>query len=127
MLTHPPSLAAQPVWVTMCFVSVMLIPIAYYLLMTLWLPQTLLERTQFLVGLAGFVIFGPFINVSVMLYAVWNMSSFGWGKTRRIITDDADKAPDASTSASASSSAGDAEAGEGGQRMTTAAPQPVAV
>lgn len=110
----------------MCFVSVMLIPITYYLLMTLWLPRTMLEKTQFLLGLVEFVIFGPFINISVMIYAVWNMNSFGWGKTRRIITDDVDngdKAPDMSTSASAS----DAEAGEGGQRMTTAAPQPVAV
>jgi chitin synthase len=72
----------------------MLIPIVYYLLLTAWLPRTLLERVQFLVGLAGFVVFGPVINISVMFYAVWNMDSFGWGKTRRVMEDDDKKVSD---------------------------------
>lgn len=107
----------------MAFVSVMFVPIIYYISMTLWLPRTLLERAQYLVGLAGFVVFGPFINISVMLYAVWNMDSFGWGKTRLVIEDDADKGEKQLGSSSNNNSASELEAA--GQK-TAVQPAPVA-
>ena len=91
----------------MCFVGVMLIPITYYVFMATWLPRSNLERAQYIVGLAGFVVLGPFINISVMFYAVWNMDSFGWGKTRQVIEDD--KAADETDG-----SASEAQSGSGG-------------
>lgn len=30
---------------------------------------------------------GPFLNISVLLYACWYMDSFGWGKTRKVIAE----------------------------------------
>ncbi|KAK4458615.1 chitin synthase-domain-containing protein [Cladorrhinum samala] len=76
----------QPVWILMVFVGVMLIPVIYYLLMTFWLVRGgVLERVQYLVGLTMFIVCGPFVNISILLYAVWNMDSFGWGKTRKVV------------------------------------------
>lgn len=31
---------------------------------------------------------GPFIGIAVLLYASWNMDSFGWGKTRKVVSED---------------------------------------
>jgi chitin synthase len=72
----------------MCFAGVMIIPLLYYVIMATWLPRNLVERAQFILGLAVFVFLGPFLNIAVMLYAVVNMDNFGWGKTRKVITDD---------------------------------------
>lgn len=76
----------QPVWILMIFVGVMLIPIVYYLLMPFWLVRGgALERVRYLAGLAMFIICGPIINISILLYAIWNIDSFGWGKTRKVV------------------------------------------
>ncbi|KAM4066528.1 chitin synthase domain-containing protein [Hirsutella rhossiliensis] len=82
---------SQPVWIIMAFVGVMMIPIVYYLVMAIWMPRTTLERVQYLAGLLIFVVLGPFLNICVMLFAIWNMDSFGWGKTRLVVTDDDEK------------------------------------
>ena len=79
----------QPIWIIMIFVGVMLIPLVYYIIMVTWLPRSMRERVQFLLGLVIFVFGGPFLNITVMLFAVYNMDSFGWGKTRQVIADDA--------------------------------------
>ena len=96
----------QPVWIIMAFVGVMLVPLGYYVIMTVWLPRGFKERVQYLAGLGLFVFCGPFLNITVMIFAVWNMDSFGWGKTRKIVTDDESSglevdAPPELTSASA--------------------------
>lgn len=72
----------------------MLIPLSYYLAIAIWLPRTAMERTQYLAGCACYVLCGPFINIAVLLYAVWNMDSFGWGKTRKVISEDTTTSPD---------------------------------
>ncbi|KAL2206238.1 hypothetical protein CC79DRAFT_1274180 [Sarocladium strictum] len=77
----------QPIWIIMCFVGVMLIPISYYIFMAVWLPRSIKERAQYLAGLSLFVFCGPFLNITVMVFAVFNMDSFGWGKTRKVIED----------------------------------------
>lgn len=82
----------QPAWLIMCFVGVMIVPVLYYIIMTAWLPRNLKERIQFLAGLFIFVTCGPFLNITVMCFAVFNMDSFGWGKTRKVIEDDEDSA-----------------------------------
>lgn len=77
----------QPWWIIMAFAGVMIIPLMYYIIMAFWLPRNMLERGQFLVGLFMFVVCGPFLNIAVMIFAVINMDSFGWGKTRKVILD----------------------------------------
>lgn len=71
----------------MAFVSVMLVPVVYYILIPTWFHDTWKERVQFWIGLFFFVVFGPFINVAVLFYACFYMDSFGWGKTRKIVTE----------------------------------------
>lgn len=71
----------------MIFASIMIIPLLYYLTMVIWMPRNALERCQFLLGLAIFTVIGPFINIGVTVYAVKNMDNFGWGKTRKVISE----------------------------------------
>jgi chitin synthase len=78
----------QPWWIIMAFAGVMIVPILYYIIMALWLPRTTRERIQFLLGLFIFVIIGPFLNITIMIFAVLNMDSFGWGKTRLVVADE---------------------------------------
>ncbi|CAO2658410.1 Nn.00g061330.m01.CDS01 [Neocucurbitaria sp. VM-36] len=74
-------------WIIMCFVSVMLVPIVYYVFIPLWFTSAWKIRVQFWAGLIFFVCCGPFINISVLLYASFYMDSFGWGKTRKVVTE----------------------------------------
>ncbi|KAF2225412.1 chitin synthase-domain-containing protein [Elsinoe ampelina] len=83
-----------PGWIIACFVSVMAIPIVYYLCIPAWLHTRWKERVLFWVGCATYVFVGPFINISVLVYAVFYMDSFGWGKTRKVVSHDADAIED---------------------------------
>ncbi|KAI8626124.1 chitin synthase-domain-containing protein [Xylariaceae sp. FL1651] len=77
----------QPLWIVMIFASIMMIPLLFYISMVVWMPHNALERAQFLLGLTIFTIVGPFINFGVTLYACYYMDNFGWGKTRRVISE----------------------------------------
>jgi chitin synthase len=77
-----------PAWIVMCFVSVMLVPIVYYLFIPVWLTKSWIVRLQFWAGLFMYIFCGPFLNIAVLLYASFYMDSFGWGKTRKVITED---------------------------------------
>ncbi|OJD32815.1 glycosyltransferase family 2 protein [Diplodia corticola] len=88
------SILFVPWWIILAFAAVMITPLTYYLCIAIWLPRTALERTQYLAGCALYVLCGPFINIAVLLYAVWNMDSFGWGKTRKVVSTDSDSDPD---------------------------------
>jgi len=79
---------SQPWWIILAFASIMIVPLVYYLVMATWLPRTMRERMQYLAGLSMFVIIGPFLNLIVLVFSVWNMDSFGWGKTRMVVPDD---------------------------------------
>lgn len=79
---------SQPWWIIMAFAGVMIIPLAYYIIMAFWLPRTFKDSMQYLVGLFLFVVSGPFLNITVMLFACYNMDSFGWGKTRLVVSDE---------------------------------------
>ena len=78
---------SQPWWIIVAFASVMIIPYIYYIIIAIWLPHGIRERAQYLVGLLAFTFVGPFISVAVMVFSVWNMDSFGWGKTRMVIAE----------------------------------------
>jgi chitin synthase len=94
----------QPLWLVMTFIGIMMIPIFYYIIMAIWLPQTFKARMQYLFGLSMFVTCGPFLNISVMTYAIFNMDNFGWGKTRAVVKDDDVPTAAGQTSESRSSS-----------------------
>jgi chitin synthase len=82
----------QPLWVIMAFASIMFVPLTYYVIVAIWLPRSTLERCQYLLGLLMFTTCGPFINISVSLYAIAFMDNFGWGKTRKVVSEDNEKA-----------------------------------
>ncbi|KAI0834464.1 glycosyltransferase family 2 protein [Hypoxylon sp. FL0890] len=77
----------QPFWIIMIFASIMIIPLAFYLSMAVWMCRNWLERCQYLLGLSLFATCGPFINICVTLYACVYMDNFSWGKTREVITE----------------------------------------
>ena len=74
-------------WIILCFSAVMLVPVTYYVCIVFWIPRTARERIQYAIGCFIYIVGGPFINIVVLFYAVWNVDSFGWGKTRRVIAD----------------------------------------
>lgn len=80
----------QPFWVIMIFASIMIVPLCWYIGLAVWLCRTPLERVRYLMGLCIFTTCGPFINICVTAYACYFMDEFGWGKTRKVITEEAD-------------------------------------
>jgi hypothetical protein len=74
-------------WVILAFSSIVLIPAGYYFCIVFWLPRTAVEKTQYLIGLSIYLIVGPFINITVLAYSLWNMDEFGWGKTRKVVEE----------------------------------------
>ncbi|KAK4937716.1 hypothetical protein LTR10_021726 [Elasticomyces elasticus] len=74
-------------WVIMCFASVMLVPVTYYICIIFWLPRTLREKAQYALGCLMYICGGPIINIMVLFYALYYVDSFGWGKTRKVIAD----------------------------------------
>lgn len=68
----------------------MIFPVLYYVCIVFWLPRTMTQRIQFLLGLCIYVVGGPFLNMYVLAYSLWNMDSFGWGKTRKIVESSED-------------------------------------
>lgn len=65
----------------------MVLPLLYYILIVAWKPTGARERLQFLLGLAIYILLGPFLNVVVLSYALWNMENFAWGKTRKVVKE----------------------------------------
>ncbi|KAI1075469.1 chitin synthase-domain-containing protein [Whalleya microplaca] len=81
------TLMYQPHWAIITTLCVMLVPLCYHISMAIWLSLNMLERCQFLLGLALFTVCSPFMNIVVMIYACINMDNFGWGKTRKVVTE----------------------------------------
>lgn len=69
----------------LAFVSVMLVPVLYYILIVVWQPRNMRERIQYLAGLLMYVFLGPFLNITVLLFALRGIDNFGWGKTRKVV------------------------------------------
>jgi chitin synthase len=65
----------------------MIFPLLYYTLIVVWKPHKVRERVQYLAGLAIYIFFGPFLNIIVLSYALWNIDNFAWGKTRKVVKE----------------------------------------
>jgi chitin synthase len=70
----------------------MILPLLYYIIIVVWKPRKVRERMQYLAGLSTYIILGPFLNIFVLSYALWNIDNFAWGKTRKVV-----KEPEAET------------------------------
>jgi chitin synthase len=62
----------------------MIFPLLYYILIVVWKPHEVRERVQYLAGLTIYIFLGPFLNIIVLSYALWNIDNFAWGKTRKV-------------------------------------------
>jgi hypothetical protein len=69
----------------LAFASVMICPLIYYVLIVVWQPRGVKARVQYLLGLLIYFFLGPFLNITVLLYALWSLDNFAWGKTRKVI------------------------------------------
>ena len=69
----------------LAFVSVMLVPVTYYILIAVWHPRGVRERFQYLAGLSMYIFLGPFLNIIVLLFALRGIDNFAWGKTRKVV------------------------------------------
>ncbi|RJE26484.1 Chitin synthase [Aspergillus sclerotialis] len=74
-------------WVILCFASIIIVPVLYYIGIIVWLPRGFREKLQYAVGCLCYIVGGPFINVAVLFYSVYFVDSFGWGKTRKVATE----------------------------------------
>lgn len=75
----------------------MLVPVLYYILIVVWQPRNMRERLQYFLGLLMYIFLGPFLNITVLLFALRGIDNFGWGKTRKVVetvdnTEGSDKA-----------------------------------
>ncbi|CAK3806006.1 Hypothetical predicted protein [Lecanosticta acicola] len=77
----------SPLWMSMMFVSIMMIPITWYLVVPLWHIKKWKASIQYYCGLLLFIGSGPFLAIFVLTYALINMDRFGWGKTRKVIAE----------------------------------------
>jgi chitin synthase len=63
----------------------MICPLIYYVLIVGWQPRGVKARVQYLLGLLIYFFLGPFLNITVLLYALWSLDNFAWGKTRKVV------------------------------------------
>ena len=52
-----------------------------------WFPPTRKAKAQFLLGMSIYWFVGPFLTILVLLYALYHLDHFSWGKTRQVIVD----------------------------------------
>jgi chitin synthase len=63
----------------------MICPLIHYILIAAWQPRGVKERVQYLLGLLIYFFLGPFLNVIVLIYALWSIDNLAWGKTRKVV------------------------------------------
>ena len=78
--------ATTPVFI-LSFATVTLVPMTYGLIVTYWACHGWRERVQYLCGFVMIVCLGQLITPCVIVYAIWHMDDFSWGKTREVEDD----------------------------------------
>ncbi|GME48652.1 putative glycosyltransferase family 2 protein [Neofusicoccum parvum] len=76
-----------PRWISYALLGIVLTRVVYYILMVFWFPRTSRERKQYLLGLFGYLIVGRLVSALILLYAMYYIDSFGWGKTRKVVSE----------------------------------------
>ena|ERR1700761_3356495 len=67
-----------------------IIPYIYMLSLVVWFPTTTKSKFQYLAGLVIYWIVGPFLTVTILLYSLWHLNQFAWGKTRRVVFEESE-------------------------------------
>ncbi|KAE8318198.1 hypothetical protein BDV41DRAFT_590945 [Aspergillus transmontanensis] len=75
-------------WIIFCFIAIASIPIVYYAIIPLWHSKQWHEAFRFWIGCLIYIFCGPFVNIAILLYSCHYLDSFGWGKTRLVVSDD---------------------------------------
>ncbi|KAE8371048.1 chitin synthase-domain-containing protein [Aspergillus bertholletiae] len=75
-------------WIIFCFIAIALIPIVYYAMIPFWHCKQWHDCFRFWIGCIIYIVCGPFINVAILLYSCHYVDSFGWGKTRQVVSED---------------------------------------
>ncbi|KAE8418118.1 hypothetical protein BDV36DRAFT_283246 [Aspergillus pseudocaelatus] len=75
-------------WIIFCFIAIALIPIVYYVIIPTWHSKQWHDTFRFWIGCLLYVFCGPFVNVAILFYSCYYLDSFGWGKTRQVVSDD---------------------------------------
>ncbi|KAF2273519.1 uncharacterized protein EI97DRAFT_383471 [Westerdykella ornata] len=86
-----------PWYWTVGFLGGVLVPYIYMVTLVFWMPKTGKARCQYLVGLVIYIFTGPFLTIFVLLYTTWHLDSFGWGKTRKVISEESGDGGDGSS------------------------------
>lgn len=69
------------------FASVTIIPIMYAIVVAVWACHGWRYRVQYLLGLVMVIALSQFVTPMVILYAIYYMDNFSWGKTREVEDD----------------------------------------
>jgi chitin synthase len=77
-----------PWFITTSFMAGVLIPYIYMLTLVAWFPKTTKSKFQYLAGIAIYWIVGPFLTVTILLYSLWHLNHFAWGKTRKVVFEE---------------------------------------
>jgi chitin synthase len=78
--------ATTPVFI-LSFATVTIVPMVYGLVVTFWACNGWREKLQYLAGFAMVVLMGQLVTPVVIVYAIWHMDNFSWGKTREVEDD----------------------------------------
>ncbi|KAH9877748.1 hypothetical protein J1614_002965 [Plenodomus biglobosus] len=79
-----------PWYATVGILSGVIIQYMYMFALAFWMPKTRKAKWQYIVGLVVYIFTGPFLTLYVLFYTTWHMDSFGWGKTRKVISEETD-------------------------------------
>ncbi|KAH8653564.1 chitin synthase-domain-containing protein [Xylariales sp. PMI_506] len=80
----------SPWYVTLGFCGAVIVPYCYMACLVLWMPRTLKLKVQYAIGLVLYLFTSPFLTIGTLLYALYHLNHFGWGKTRRTIDVETD-------------------------------------
>ncbi|KAJ9134530.1 Glycosyltransferase family 2 protein [Coniochaeta hoffmannii] len=78
--------ATTPVFI-LSFATVTIVPMIYGLVVTFWACKGWREKLQYLAGFCMVVLIGQLVTPIVIVYAIWHMDNFSWGKTREVEDD----------------------------------------
>lgn len=66
----------------------LLVPWAYCMCIPFMIPMSTPKKIRYWIGYFMYLILGPFVGVTIHLYAVFNADTFSWGKTRQLAKED---------------------------------------
>lgn len=91
------SKTGAPWYATLGFCGGVIIPYMYMFCLVFWMPRTPRLKVQYLAGLVIYLLTSPFMSIGILLYALYHLNHFSWGKTRIAVTDEGASTPQVSS------------------------------